>query len=117
MTSDLRAARTGDSIRFTSPNSNVPQLALFADSGVTVDGNLYRVTLPGPQNSYNYRNAGANYELAETFTAVMGRHIWKAGGSLFQRSIALRLGFDNSGALLFPGFSRLQRGFAEHVLR
>ncbi len=110
MTSDLRVARAGDSIRFQAPNSNVPQLELFADAGVTVNGTLYRVSLPGPQNSYNYRNAGADYELAETFTGVMGRHIWKAGGSSFQRSIALRLGFDNSGALLFPGFQDFSAG-------
>jgi hypothetical protein len=110
MTSDLRAARTGDSIRFQAPNTNVPQLGLFANADVAANGTSYPIALPGPQNSYNYRNAGANYELAETFTAVMGRHIWKAGGSLFQRSIGLRLGFDNSGALLFPGFEDLRAG-------
>ena len=110
MTSDLRAARTGDAIRFEAPNSNVPQLGLFANTNVTANGNQYPVILPGPQNSYNYRNLGANYELAETFTGVTGRHVWKAGGSVFQRSIALRLGFDNSGALLFPGFQEFNAG-------
>jgi Carboxypeptidase regulatory-like domain len=113
MTSDLRLARTGDAIRLQAPNSNVPQLALFAAANVTANGTQYPVVLPGPQNSYNYRNLGANYELAETFTGVTGRHVWKAGGSVFQRSIALRLGFDNGGALLFPGFQELSAGLPD----
>src|SRR5436309_9029007 len=55
---ELRAARTGDAIRFESPVSNIPQLNLFADAGPTLDGQSYPVILPGPQNQYNYRNRG-----------------------------------------------------------
>ena len=108
---EFRASRSGDSVRFDAPNSNVPQLSLYANAGI----GSYPVILPGPQNPYNYRNRGAALETGDTFTGVQRRHLWKAGGSFFQRSIALNLGFDPGGSLLFQNFEGLAGGIPQQL--
>jgi hypothetical protein len=113
---EFRAARSGDAVRFIAPNSGVPQLSLFAAVGITVNGQTYQVSLPGPQNSYNYRNLGSSYEMGDTLTGIAGRHLWKLGGTFFQRNIALDLAFDPGGALVFPGFKELASGIPQELL-
>jgi hypothetical protein len=107
---ELRASRTGDSIRFESPASSVPQLTLFANAGLTLNGQTYPIILPGPQNPYNYRNRGASWDMADTLTSARRRHLWKAGAGVFQRSVALNLAFTPGGYLLFPNFDNFARG-------
>lgn len=106
---DLRAARSGDSVRFNAPNSDVPQLTLSPDTALTVDGQTYPVILPGPQNPYNYRNRGATWEIGDTLTGATGRHLWKAGGGLLERNIDLNLAFASGGSLLFNSFGDLSQ--------
>ena len=102
---ELRGARSGDSVRFIAPNSSVPQLALFRQHRHQPQRADLSCDSAGPakhvQLSQSRRVAGSG---GHRSTGVQGHHLWKVGGSFFQRSIDLNLGFGPGGYLVFTGF-------------
>ena len=89
MLNELRASRTGDSIRLdTFQVAGVPELTVDA---VQAGDQSYSVILPSGSSSYNYRNRGANWEILDNITWVRGRHVAKGGFGWLQRSPELQL--------------------------
>jgi hypothetical protein len=59
------------------------------------------VALPGSTNAYELRSRDRNWELADSFTALSGRHTLTAGGGLLARRLENLLSFGRDGAYSF----------------
>ncbi len=76
LTGELRAGRTGDSSRYDRPHSEVPELSL-GDSATS---------LPGSASPFGYRDLSQNWEVVDNWSWVSGRHTWKFGAGLLERT-------------------------------
>ena len=67
------------------PYSEVPQFQLGV-SYIDPNGNAYGISLPGSVSSFGYRDLSQNWEAVEDWSWTSGRHLWKFGAGLLERT-------------------------------
>ncbi len=105
VTQELRAGRTGDSSRFDRPHSETPVL-----SGPTDPATGQSVYLPGSRSTFGYRDLTQNWEVADNWSWLIGRHTVKLGGGAFWRGIQSAFTADRDGLYFFSNLDSFAAG-------
>ncbi len=109
LTEELRVGRTGDGSRYDRPHSEVPVLQLEV-SVTDPNGNAYPIDLPGSASSFGYRDLSQNWEAVENWSWVSGRHTWKFGGGLFERTTESAFTEERDGIYQFETLATFAAG-------
>ena len=102
---EVRLARTGDAIFLESPHSELPSFA--DDQSFAANGQFYSVQLPGYPTFPDYRNRGRNWEVLDNLSWISGRHAYKFGAGVLERTIDLSISLYPGGFVEFPNLAAL----------